>query len=453
MPFGIFDSNITKKGYVTSRIDEIWSERATVQGWYDVESALALTQAELRLIPGKAAQEIAEAATVSDDLITKIASGQAGNPFALGLDALRAQTPKTARPWVHFGATTQDILDTGRATQVRASLDLVIGHVEELLAALADLAEEHSDTLMTSRTNGQHAIPTTLGMRVVRWIAELRRTHERLIDVKPRALLSQFSGAGGTYASMGESKLAVPKGVSEKLGLSFEVVPWHASRDSITELCCSLAIYGQTLAKIAEDLYDMQRTDIAEAIESMDPHLSGSSTMPQKRNPFATMKISAAARIAAAGAAGVLTQPPGSFERDHRQLELERDTLPRVFAAIEGAGAKLIGLLPRIQFDTAALDRNVRTEGVLVVSEGIMMALAPYIGHESAHDLIQAFAGEHRATGISLSAFISKRGDVAEAITEVDLIAISQPESYTGMSGEISRQIAIETREYLGTLA
>lgn len=438
MAFGVMESALSKKGYVTASMERLWAESATVQGWFDVEAALAATQADLGVIPAAAAVDIARAARVTDELMDRITGGQAGNSLVMGLDALRANTPEASRAWVHFGATTQDILDTGRSLQIKRSLDLIVDELDELTSAVGDLAEAHAATLMVARTNGQHAVPTTLGMRMARWLAELRRSRARLDAVRDRALMVQFSGAAGTYASMGEVKTRVAEGVASRLGLVFEPIPWHASRDGLVELCCTLAIYGQSLAKIAEDLFDMQRTDLSEAAEALDPHLSGSSTMPQKRNPFATMKISVAARMAAGAAATVLMQPPGSYERDHRQLEVERDALPRIFAAVEGATAKLIGLLPRLSFDTERLAANAAAEGVLLVSEGIMMALAPHVGHEAAHDLLQEFSAEHRANGVSLSEFIAARPAVADAVSTVDLVAISLPESYTGLSEEIS---------------
>ncbi|WP_326833545.1 lyase family protein [Cutibacterium porci] len=334
------------------------------------------------------------------------------------------------------------MLDTARSLQIRDSLSLIDDCTDTLLKRIRNLAGRHAETLMVARTNGQHAVPTTLGMRFARWVADLERSRDRLTDVRKRCLLVQFSGAAGTYASMGSHGTTVAMGIARELGLVCELIAWHSSRDGLTELACNLAIHAQTLGKIAEDLYDMQRTDFQEAAEALDPHLSGSSTMPQKRNPFSTMKISAAARIAAGAAATILTNSPGDFERDHRQLEVERDAIPRILAAVDGAGQNLLKLLDVMHFDANHLDANARREGVLLVSEGIMMKLAAQLGHERAHDLLQDYSAAYRADGTSLREFVTERPEITECLDTINLEALSDPSAYTGLSAKLSRRIA-----------
>ncbi|MGV0427982.1 lyase family protein [Corynebacterium pyruviciproducens] len=442
MPVGALNSYISKKGYVTWDFEQIWLEPSQVQNIVTVEVTLAQVQAKLGMVPADAAQHIAHYSTISDELVEKVASGKVGNPLVAALDALRSEIPEDYRGWVHFGATSQDILDTARALQIKSSLDWLEQQLSDLDACISKLAEAHADTLMVARTNGQHALPTTLGMRFARWLAELRRSRRRLADVRPRAQLIQFSGAAGTYASMGELGTDVAKNMAKELDLTYEPIPWHASRDSITELCYSLAIYGQTLAKIAEDLFDMQRTDFMEARETMDAHASGSSTMPQKLNPFTTMKISVGARLAAGLAATVLTQPPGSFERDHRQLEVERDALPQIFIAVEGAASKLLRLLPKLTFNTESLAKAAEKEGVLLLTESLMMHLAPVLGQEGAHQLLQDFAAENRAHGTGIKEFLAAHPDVVEKAGDLDWDWITRPESYLGLSERIARDAA-----------
>lgn len=452
MPFSTFDNPITSSGYITPAMAEAWSVRASVRAWYEVEAALAAAEADAGMIPREAAEAIGAAVEPSDEVIAAISAGASGNPFTRGLDALRGSLPEHASRWVHYGATTQDIMDTARALQIRESLGLVQDELGELERALVHGAHEQAGTVMVARTNGQFALPTTLGYRYARWAESVRRSRRRLDETTPRATVAQFSGAAGTYASMGERGSQVARGVAAELGLPFAEVAWHAERDTITELCATLAIAGQTLAKIAEDLFDMQRSDFAEAAEEMDVHFSGSSTMPQKRNPFDTMKISVAARVAAGSAATVLTQPPSSLERDHRALEVDRDAVPRIFAAVHGAAAKLVHLLAALRFDTERLYANAAAEGVLTVTEGIMMAFAPRIGHGRAHDVVQEFATEHRRSGVGLEEFVANYGPfggdgtkgqetLAEQLAGIDLEAIQRPESYTGQAERIAREI------------
>ncbi|MGO1591844.1 MAG: lyase family protein [Ancrocorticia sp.] len=442
MGIGALNSAIYKRGYTTPRMEDVWSEGSLVGAIFDVEAGLAKAQADLGILPEAAAQMIREAAVPSDDLIADVSRGKVGNPLVAVLDALRARVPDDARRWVHYGATTQDILDTARALQIQRSATILLDELDELISAVAQLAETHAETLMVARTNGQHALPTTLGMRFARWLAELRRDRERLVQMRPRTEIIQFSGAAGTYASLGDDGPRTAQVLAEQLGLTYEPLPWHAAGDIMAEVACTTAIYAQSLGKIAEDLFAMQRTDIGEAHESMDAHSSGSSTMPQKLNPFTTMKASVSARLVAGMASTVLTQAPAADERDHRQSEVQRDLIPQIFVATEGASAKLLGLLGRLHFDRDALRANLDQEGVLLMTEGIMMALAPRLGQEGAHDLLQAFAQEHRATGVGLEEFLAERPEVLDKIEGIDITALSQPENYTGLSARLSREAA-----------
>lgn len=449
MGFGALNSSLSKKGYVTSEFAQIWDEVAVLKAIVNVEVALARVQGDNGMIPKNASQLISEHAKISDALVEKARAGKVGNPLIAALDAIRSQVPNEVRGWVHFGATSQDILDTGRALQIKQSYNWLFHQLDELKQKMATLAEEHADTLMVARTNGQHALPTTLGTRFARWLAEIERSQQRLHDGYERATLVQFSGAAGTYASMGKEGMSVAQSIAAKLELSFEPVPWHASRDAITELCCTLAIYGQSLAKIAEDLFDMQRTDLAEAREQMDAHASGSSTMPQKLNPFTTMKISVGARLAAGLAATVLTQPPASFERDHRSLEVERDALPQIFIAVEHAAAKLLRLLDQLAFNETQLVNNTLLESPLLMTEGIMMVLAKHIGQEAAHDLLQDFAKEYRVNRTPLKEFMLA-SEYANEVEDIDFEALEDPRGYLGMSSEISRDAAKRFQNQLG---
>lgn len=442
MGIGALNSAIYKRGYTTPRMEEVWSERALVGAIFDVEAGLAEAQATLGIVPEQAAQAIREAAQPSDELIEDVSRGKVGNPLVAVLDALRARVSDDARGWIHFGATTQDILDTARALQISRSTDILLDELDQLIGVLANLAEEHAATPMVARTNGQHALPTTLGMRFVRWLAELRRNRERLTQMRPRVEIIQFSGAAGTYASLGEDGPRTARALAESLNLGYEPYPWHAAGDVMAEIACTTAIYAQTLGKIAEDLFTMQRTDMAEAHETMDAHSSGSSTMPQKLNPFTTMKASVSARLVAGMASTILTQPPAADERDHRQSEVQRDLIPQIFLATEGAASKLTALFGRLRFNTESLRANLNHEGVLLMSEGIMMALAPRLGQEGAHDLLQEFASEARENGTSLQDFLAERPEVAEKIKGIDISELTQPENYTGLSRELSMEAA-----------
>ncbi|WP_311777211.1 lyase family protein [Trueperella abortisuis] len=441
MAISLVDSVLTSANYTTKEMRDLWGEKATLQSWFDVEVALAEVQARLGAIPAEAATAIKAAATITDERVAQIGKDGAGHPLVLALDNLRAHTSDAGKPWVHFGATTQDILDTGRVLQIRQGLDLIDDALEKADAAISAFTIEHADTLMAQRTNGQLAVPGTLGLRGARWLSELRRGRERLSQERERVLCVQFSGAAGTYASFGDAEDSFAVGLAEQLQLRFDPVSWHSSRDSYSALIAMLAVLARSANKVGDDLFEMQRTDLSEASEVLDMHTSGSTTMPQKRNPFATMAIAANARLAVASAVALLVQPPDLLERDPRQFEVERDVFPRVFTYTHKALMDIVDLLPRIQIDKERLAENARQEGPLIVTEGIMMKLAPALGHEAAHDLLQDFAKEYRSSGISLADFVKRIPDVNKQLKDVDLHNLARPDWYTG----ISARIALET--------
>lgn len=442
MAISLTDSVLTQYNFTTPEMRELWSEKSTVQSWFNVEVALAKAQAEMGVIPPEAAHAIEEGAVVTDDRIAEIGSKGAGHPLVLALDNLRAHLSEVGKPWVHYGATTQDILDTARVLMIRQALDLIDSALEDLDTAISAFTLDHADTLIAQRTNGQLAVPGTLGLRGARWLAELRRGRDRIRDERLRILCVQFSGAAGTYASFGEAEESYAIGLAKQLNLRFDIVSWHSSRDSYVALVALLGVIARTLSKISDDLFDMQRTDIGEAFERLDMHTSGSTTMPQKRNPFATLQVTENARLAVGAAVTLMVQPPDLLERDPRQFEIERDVLPRVFTFVHKALVDLANLLPRIEVDKERMAQNARAEGPLIVTEGIMMKLAPVLGHEVAHDLLQDFSREWRASGVGLPEFIERYPDLNEQLKNLDLEVLSQPDWYTGISERIARETA-----------
>ncbi|MFP7697084.1 lyase family protein [Trueperella sp. LYQ143] len=445
MALSLPDSALTRANYSTTQMHEVWSEKATIQSWYDVEVALAQAQAELGAIPVSAVAAIEEAATVDDERVAEMTSRSAGHPLIIALDNLRAHMSDAGKPWVHFGATTQDILDTGRVLQIRRALDLIDTALADLDAQICRFTLDHAHTVTAQRTNGQLAVPGTLGLRGARWLSELRRDRERINEERKRILCAQFSGAAGTYASFGAAEESYARKLAERLDLRFDLVTWHSSRDSYTAMMAMLAVLARSLSKVSDDLFEMQRTELREAAEVLDMHTSGSTTMPQKRNPFATLQVTSNARLAVGSAISLLAQPADLLERDPRQFEIERDVLPRVFTFVHKAITDLTALIPRIRIDAERLARNARAEGPLIVTEGLMMRLAPAIGHEVAHDLLQEFAKEWLANGITLSDFVARYPDIAEQLAGEDLDALAEPDWYVGISARIAQETAENT--------
>lgn len=442
MGTGSINSELYKRGYTSPEMETIWDEKHVIQAILDVEAAFSETQSNLGMIPKEAAQSIRKAAVCSPELEQKALNGDIGNPLVASLDALRSQVPKDAVGWVHFGATTQDILDTARATQIKQSNNLIGKSLNDLISKTTSLSHKYAKTLMVARTNGKHALPTTLGMRFARWNESLKRARNSFNECRPRCEMIQFSGAVGTYASMGKYKTKVAESLAKQLGLTFEVIPWHSSRESITELCCDLAIIAQVIDKIAQDLFDMQTTDLSEAREIANAHASGSSTMPQKVNPFSTMRLTVNARLCEGLASSVLLAPTPTFERDFRHTEIERNAVPQIYISAHACITKLNQLLDRMVFDENAMMENLKHEGPLLLTEHIMMELASHIGQEKAHDILQAYAKEYRENHIKIQDYLSNDPDTKALVKDIDWDNVLDPKSYIGLSAYLSENIS-----------
>ncbi|MDB5383228.1 MAG: pcaB, partial [Rhodospirillales bacterium] len=284
--------------YGTDAMRDVFSERAWLQRMLDVEAALARAQAKLGIVPAEAAIAITDAADASrlDLPALAAATRNTGYPVVGLVRQLSALAGAEAGRWTHWGATTQDIMDSATVLQMRDGLDLIEADLRALCAALAARVAEHRDTVMAGRTHLQHALPVTLGYKCAVWLAPLLTMLERVEQLRPRALRLQFGGAAGTLASLGDDGLAVSAALAEELALPEAEIPWHVARDGLAEAVCWLGLLTGALSKLATDVVLLMQSEVGELSE---PHVAGrggSSTMPQKRNPIACEYILAQSR-------------------------------------------------------------------------------------------------------------------------------------------------------------
>ena len=282
MPAYAIDSRLFRDQFSTPEMRAIWDDEVTVQKWLDVEAALALAEADLGLIPEQAAQRIAAAAQVDNlDLeALKREMDVTSHPIVPLVRALSACCEGDTGQYVHWGATTQDIIDTGFVLQMRDAWFLITRRLQALQAQCEALAREHRDTPMAGRTHGQQALPITFGYKCAVWVAELRRHLERMAQCAPRLLVGQFSGAAGTLAALGAHGLRVQEGLVARLELGQPEITWHTARDAFAEAICLLGLAAGTAGKIAHEVYTLQRTELAEVEEPHPAGKVGSSTMP-----------------------------------------------------------------------------------------------------------------------------------------------------------------------------
>ena len=338
MPVNPADSPILGTLYGSDAMRAIFGETAYFQRMLDVEAALARVQGRMGIIPQSSADAIVAAARI-ENLRTEDLAASArtvGYPV-VGLVAGLSRAAGEAGAWTHWGATTQDIMDTATVLQVRDGLDLIEAALRSILAALVVQADKHRNTVMAGRTHLQQALPVTFGLKCAVWAMPFIAHLDRLKQLRPRVQQVEFAGAAGTLASLGDQGIGVMAGLAAELNLNVPLAPWHVCRDGLAETVGFLGLVSGTLAKIATDIILLAQTEVGEVSE---PYIAGrgaSSTMPQKRNPIASEYILAASRMVH----GLVPVMLGAMAQDHERAtgpwQAEALVLPQAFVLTHGA--------------------------------------------------------------------------------------------------------------------
>lgn len=357
-----------------------------------VETALATVQGKLGVIPPEATKKIIKGKLAFKADMEKLQRGvdHAGIPMIELVRQLREQVGKDAGSFVHWGATSQDIMDTALVLQIREALSILEGNLQRLIQSLARLADQHRTTLMAGRTHSQHALPIPFGLKIAGWMAPLLRHRDRLAEIKPRLLVLQFGGAAGTLASLGESGFRVQEALAQELKLSLPLTPWHTQRDSLAELAGWLSLVTGSLAKMAQDVILMAQSEVGELRESADASRGGSSTMPQKSNPMSSEVIIAAARTNASLLSALHHSMIQEHERATHGWQMEWLNLPRMVLLTAAALNKALFLGENLIVDTKRMQANVKASHGLMLAEALNFALTPTMGRVKARQLVQA---------------------------------------------------------------
>ncbi len=384
------DSLVFGTLYGSDAMRAVFDEQALFRRMLEVEGALARVQGRLGVIPAAAGERIAAAAgEVALDTGELAASVRRVGYPVVGVVAALSRAAGEAGRWTHWGATTQDILDTAAALQMREGLALLRADLVATIGALADMAVRHRDTLMAGRTHLQQALPTTFGLKCATWLQPMLGDVVRLDALRPRVERVQFGGAVGTLASLGEGGIAVAEGLAGALGLGMPAAPWHACRDGVAEAACVLGLLCGGLAKMATDVVLLAQTEVDEVSEPYLAGRGGSSTMPQKRNPIASEYILAAARVAQALAPVMLGAMAADHERATGPWQAEPLALPQAFVLAHGALLHGRALAEGLVVNAGRMRRNLDLSGGLIMAEAVMMGLAPRLGREAAHHAVK----------------------------------------------------------------
>ncbi len=446
-PVTALDSPLFGRSFADDEMRAIFSSESFIQRCVETEVALARAQQKLGIIPAGAAEGIAAAARRStlDMGRLKAETEVVGYPILPIVEQLAALAGESGR-YLHWGATTQDIMDTATVLQLREGLALVARRVDSVRGALSRLAREHRDTPMAGRTHLQHALPVTFGYKAAVWLSSFDRHAERLDQLAPRLLVVQFSGASGTLASLGIRGLEVQAALAAELGLRVPAITWHSARDAVSEAVQLMALIAGSLAKLAFDIAIMMTTELGEVSEPFSRHRGASSTMPQKQNPISCELILAGAKVARNHALSMLDAMAHDFERATGPWHLEWSAVPEGFAITSGCLAQAEFMLGGLRVNPDNMMRNLNHSRGLIVAEAVMMALAPHTGRQEAHDIV--YAGCRRAVEDNTSLFevLRTMPEVAEPLGVEALRHLTDPTNYLGAAPEMVDRMLGEVR-------
>jgi 3-carboxy-cis,cis-muconate cycloisomerase len=421
--------------YGTRAMREVFSLRRRLRALLDVEVALARAEASGGVIPASAAQAIAAAASDLDrfDLDALVAGTEnVGYPVV----PLTKQLAKLAGPeagrYVHWGATTQDIVDTATVLQLREAFALLDIDLGATIDALARRAREHRDDVMAGRTHLQHALPITFGYACALWLAPLLPHRARLRAAAEEAAVLQFGGAVGTLASLGTRGREVALALGRELDLRVPDLPWHADRSPFANAVGALGLTCGSLAKFAADVVLLMQTEVAEVNEPHAPGRGGSSTMPQKRNPIAAEYVIANARAVRGLVPLMLEALSGDHQRSTGPWQTEELALPPAFIAASAAFAQSAAIARGMTVDTARMRRNLAASGGLIVAEAVSMALAPHLGHDAAHAVVARAANDAIESGRPFLDALAAIPEITRHLDRAELERRLDPARYTG---------------------
>ena len=409
MTFSALDSALTGPLFATDAMRSVFSDRARLRAMLRMEAALARAQAGLGLVPDTLAPAI-EAISPDDLDLEALGHGTAlaGVPTIPFVKAVQARLPPALEPSLHKGATTQDVVDTALVLQMREAFDLIEAELFAIIEGLSRLAAEHRDTPCAGRTYGQHAAPITFGFKVAVWLTGISETAAQLPWLRQRVLVASLGGPVGTLAGLGENGALVVDAFAQELGLGTTPLAWHALRARMVETGSWLSTLIGALAKMAADVAHLTSTEVGEVAEPYVPGRGGSSAMPHKRNPVSSTVILAAQAAAKGHLVTLFDAMAVAHERSAGLWHGEWHALPALFGLASGALHEARSLAEGLAVDPDQMRANLDLTRGLLFADAAAARLAPQIGREEAHRLVERAAGEVRRTGEELQAVLTR---------------------------------------------
>ena len=437
------DSDVSGVLHTTDELRHLLGERSLIERYLEVEAALALVQAEQELIPVSAAVAIGKV-RVEDLDFEALADKMAivGYPVVGLVEQIVDIVPDGLGQYAHWGATTQDIMDTALVLQVRAALDEITVDLVMLVRALSALADKHRHTPVAGRSQMQQAVPITFGYRVAGWLSPILRHIERLAQMRPRFEVVQFGGAVGTLASLAPDGLNVRARLAEVMNLGDPDVSWHSGRDRIVEVVAWSAQLSSSIAKIGQDVALGAQTELGELAEARVSGGGTSSTMPQKRNPILAQQLMRSGRLTSSYLNLAIDGAMADHDRATAAWALEWNSVAPAIAVAGGAVDAARRLIEGLEVNTKAMEKNLRETGGAIMAEAVMMSLAKELGRQTAHDKVAALVQESITSGMSFDEVVR-----AQAPSAVDAL---DPQNYLGHADEQIDAVLAEADRVIG---
>jgi 3-carboxy-cis,cis-muconate cycloisomerase len=447
----LLSSSLLTPLFSSAAMRAVVEDRARLQRMLDFEAALARAEAALGVIPATAAAAIAGACQAERYDIAAIgqaavAAGNIAIPLIKALTAEVAKSDAEAARYVHWGATSQDVIDTALVLELRAAIDALTTDLDRAINAFTTLTGRNRRLPTVARTWLQHALPMPFGLKLAGYAAALARSRDRLKRLRKEALMLQFGGAAGTLAALGDRGLDVTEKLAALLDLPAPEAPWHSHRDRLAEVASALAILAGTCGKIARDVGLLMQTEVGEAFEPAEPGRGGSSTMPQKRNPTAAAAALAAATIASQLATTIFAAQVQEHERALGGWQAEWPIFPALALVVSGGLRAVVDIAEGMEIDGTRMRSNLDLAHGLIMAEAVSMGLAAKIGKADAHQLVKELAKKAIAEKRNLQEVMSEDPRIAAQLSASDLAKLFEPMAYQGAAQTFIDRLVASTK-------
>lgn len=447
MASSMIDSVLFYPMFTTPELKACFSDEATIQGWMNIWKALATTQAEHGVISKETATEIVRQGDVKNIDLCSLAEGiiKCGHPLMPALNAYEHICEKGAGQYIHMGATTQDLADTGWMLMMKQGFRIIYNDMREVELAALKLTEKYKNTVMAGRTHGQQALPLTFGYKTAIWVSELRRCIERMKECWNRDFVGQLSGAVGTMAGFGENGDIISDETIRKIGLDVPEIAWHTSRDRIASILSTITLASLACGHIGRECCTLMKTEYGEVQEGFTRGAIGSSTMPHKRNPVLSEIVQVLGRLAKTSCDVTMNSMYCEHERDASVWRIEWRGIGECFISAGAGVFKAKRLLQGLQVNEKKMRENLELTKGLMYSEPVMFLLGKHIGKLNAHELVYDISMDAFEQDAYFIDKLMENETVKKYVTREELAALMEPEGYTGMSADYAQRVIKNT--------